>query len=295
VFHKIIEISGHSGAIYVAAFDQKYLYTGSADQFVTRWNLSDGSQDKFAIKMNQSVYAIEFISSNRLIIGLSNGSLHVFDIEKKIEIKHFTQHIKAVFSICSNTFKNQFYTGDADGNLSIWNSVTLELLIYLPLDCGKVRNISISTDGNHFVVSCQDGTLRIFETVGFNEVVTIDAHKDGATIAKFHPTNPNQLISGGKDAYLKIWNWQIMELVKSIPAHNYVIYDICFLKDNSQFATASRDKTIKIWNLSTFEVIQRLDLKSGGHKHSVNKLTKISETSFVSVGDDKRIICWDNQ
>ena len=294
MYKKILEISGHAGAVYTGVVDSNFLYSGSADHYVTRWNIEKGEQDKFAIKMDQSVYALEFISKNILAVGLSNGSLYLFDVDAKIELKHFVQHIKAIFSITSNALKNQFYVGDADGNLSVWNSKTLELLIYIPLDCGKIRDIHVDESGDLISVSCQDGTTRIFETVGLNEVITLNSHSGGATVSCFDYSNSTIILTGGKDAHLNLWNRETSALIKSIPAHNYVIYDICFL--NSQFfATASRDKTIKIWDANKYEVIQRLDMKSGGHKHSVNKLIKINDETFVSLSDDKRIIVWSNK
>lgn len=292
MYSKQIEIVGHAGAIYTCTSDQHFIYTGSADTHVTRWNTDTGQQDKFAIKLDHPVYAMEMINNRYLAVGLSSGSLHVFDLKLRQEIKHFTQHIKAIFSITANEKMGQLYVGDADGNLSIWDVSTFELLIYLPLDCGKIRNIRIGDNGRLFVISCQDGTARIFETERFNEIVTINGHKDGTTIAQFHPLNPDLLITGGKDAMLNIWNWKKEELIKSIPAHNYVIYDLIFIETGSKFVTASRDKIIKIWNSNDFTVVQRLDLKKGGHRHSVNSLAKIDETFFASVGDDKKLILW---
>ncbi len=293
MYIKQTEIIGHAGAIYTCAFDGQFVYTGSADKYVTRWLISKGIQDNFAINLGQSVYSIEFINSkSQLVVGLSTGSIHVFDLELKKEIKHFTQHIKPVFAIKSNEFKSQLYIGDADGNLSVWNSEKLELMIYLPLDCGKIRNISVSENGDLFVLSCQDGTTRIFESTHFNEIITFDSHKGGATTAHFHPLNQDLLLTGGKDALLKMWDWKSMVQVKSLPAHNYVIYSILFLENGEKFVTASRDKSIKIWDSETIEVLQKLDFKVGGHRHSVNSLTKISEESFSSVGDDKKVIIW---
>ena len=101
LFSKKCLLTGHAGAIYSLAFDGDFIYSAAADKYVTRWNLELGTQDKFAIKMDQSVYALEFISKNILAVGLSNGSLYLFDVDAKIELKHFVQHIKAIFSITS--------------------------------------------------------------------------------------------------------------------------------------------------------------------------------------------------
>ena len=92
---------------------------------------------------------------------------------------------------------------------------------------------------------------------------------------------------------LKVWKWSTSELIAEIPAHNYVIYDIISMNDGHNFITASRDKTIKIWNTGNLSFLQRIDLKVGGHRHSVNCLAKIAEDAFSSGSDDKRIIVWD--
>jgi centriolar protein POC1 len=77
--------------------------------------------------------------------------------------------------------------------------------------------------------------------------------------------------------------------VLSVPAHNYAIYSIAF--GHGICASASRDKTIKIWDELSFNPIQRLDTKSGGHSHSVNKLL-FQHDHLISCSDDRQIICW---
>lgn len=292
MFSKKQEIIGHSAAVYALIANTDFVYSGSADNYVARWLTATGEQDKFAIKFEQSVYALEFFGDNFLAVGLADGGLHIFDLENRTELKYFTQHTKAIFSIAYNAPKQQLYVSDAEGNLSVWTTNSLELLIYIPLDCGKIRSMAVTSTGDHFVLACQDGNLRILETEFFNEVQTINAHKDGATAVLFHPTNEDLLISGGKDALIKIWNWKEEGLVETIVAHNYAVYDLVSIHEGKQFVSASRDKTIKVWNSSDFSFVQRLESKNGGHRHSVNALAKIDEERFVSCSDDKRIILW---
>lgn len=292
-FKKEKEISGHAGAIYTCAVEGNSIYTGSGDKHVARWNVDTGIQDKFAIQFEEAVYSLCFLSERRLLVGLSNGHVHIFDLEKKKEIKFFTQHTKAIFAISFNAPKQQFYVADADGNLSIWNSETLSFLLYLPLDAGKIRDIAINQSGENMALACQDGTIRVFETHFFNEIQTIRAHENGATSLLFHPTNPDQLISGGKDALLKLWDLKTETCLLEIPAHNFAIYSIQALNDGQTIITASRDKTIKSWS-NTLEFQQRLDFKVGGHRHSVNRLRVLAENRFVSVSDDKKIIVWNS-
>lgn len=292
MFQRQKEITGHSGAVYCCLVNDEFIYSGGADHFVTRWSIATGEQDKFAIKFEHSIYSLEIINENILVVGLSSGGMHFFDLNGRKEIKFFTQHTKAIFSIRANAQKNQLFVTDAEGNLSVWNTIDFSLMIYIPIDCGKIRKIAISPTGDFAAFACQDGMIRVFDTEYFNELKTIYAHKDGATSILFHPMNSDVLISGGKDALIKVWKWNEEELVETIVAHNYAVYDLLAMDEGQSFVSASRDKTMKIWNSNDFSFTQKLELKSGGHRHSVNGLARINENQFVSCSDDGRLIVW---
>ncbi len=283
--------SGHAGAVYSIATDNQFIYSASADKFVVRWNLHTGAQDKFAIKFEFTPYSICLFHENAfLAVGLANGNLHFFDIQARKELKFYTQHKTGIFSIAENAKKNQLYVGDAEGNLSVWDTKTFELLIYLPFNCGKIRKILASKDGNQFFMASQEGNFRIFDSVSFNEIACFYGHKDGATALL--QSSDNELITGGKDAHLKFWKLDSLELTKALPAHNFVIYDLIQLT-NSILISASRDKSLKVWNLEDRSVLARMERKEGGHAHSVNQLIRISETQFASCSDDGTIKVWE--
>lgn len=294
MFQKQKEITGHAGAVYCCLVKDEFVYSGGADHFVTRWNIVTGEQDKFAIKFEHSIYALEIINENILVVGLSSGGMHFFDLEARKEIKFFTQHTKAIFSIKYNSHKNQLFVADAEGNLSVWNTIDFSLMIYLPLDCGKIRKIGLSSTGDFVALACQDEMLRIMDTEYFNELKTIKAHTDGVSSVLFHPLNSDVVITGGKDALIKVWKWNEEELVETIVAHNFAVYDLIALNEGEAFASGSRDKSIKIWSSIDFSFQQKMELKSGGHRHSVNGLSKIKKGSFVSCSDDGKLIVWES-
>lgn len=291
---KIREITGHAGSVYTVDGIEQLIYTGSGDHFVARWNLDTGEQDAFAIRSDTSIYSLRLVKDKtHLVFGTSSGSIHVIDIARKAELKHFVQHKTAVFCIRENTWKQHIYSADADGNLAIWKSDSWELLLFLPLQAGKIRDIHLNTDGSLMFLACQDEKIRVFETAGYNEILAFDAHKGGTNCLHLFPLRNNLLLSGGKDGHLRVWNWQEEKMVLEIPAHNFGIYRIIFVNEGLNFITVSRDKTIKLWDAKNCQVIQRIERKHGGHSHAVNDLYKLDEKSFVSVGDDKRIIHWE--
>jgi WD40 repeat protein len=292
-FRKLKEISGHAAGIYSLDFDGRYIYSASADKFVARWKIDEGVQDAFSIRFENPAYSLcLFAQKTKLAIGLGNGDLHFFDLKDRKELKFLVQHRKAIFALTENASLNQLYAADADGNLSVWDTTSLELLAYLPFDCGKIRRIALSADGSKIALACQDGRVRILNTENLSQISEFDAHNGGVTSVLFDQLNSNFLFTGGKDAHLKKWDLNTEECIHSIPAHNFAIYDLIALKQGEMIVSASRDKTIKIWNAETLEIIQRLDFKLGGHRHSVNSLNALNGNTFASASDDRRIILW---
>ena len=292
IVQKISECSGHSSGIYTVVVFNKKVYSASADGFVARWDIDLGTQDKFAINIGKPVYALMVSTTGDfLMAGTNAGDLYVFDLEKRCEIKHFVQHQTAIFSIVENLHKAVFYSSDADGNIAVWDANSLELKLFLPLGCGKIRRMSVSSDGAFLAIGGQDGFIRVLDTDFFNEVSSFYAHQDGVSSVLFHPENNEILYSGGKDAILRLWNWKSGTMKKEIPAHNFVVYEILALSKGSHIVSASRDKSIKIWT-EDLNFVERIDLREGGHRHSVNSLVSYSENQFVSASDDKRIITW---
>lgn len=290
-FTKKLTFSGHSGAIYSLQYDGEFIYSSSADKYVVRWNLKTGEQDKFAIKLPATPYVIQLIDNHsKLIAGLSSGDIHIFDLHDRKEIKFYKLHKKGVFAMAENTSKNQFYIADGEGTLSVWNIQTLELLIQLPFDCGKIRRIIPSENGSLVYLCCKDGIVRCIDTTFFNTTEEFFAHQDGTgTLLEW---GSNTLITGGKDAHIKLWDKLSKACFKSIPAHNFMVYDVIRLNENT-IISVSRDKTVKIWNAENFTVLQRLDLKKGGHRHSVNCALKIDNNTFATASDDSRVIVWE--
>ncbi|OFZ12777.1 MAG: hypothetical protein A3D92_14405, partial [Bacteroidetes bacterium RIFCSPHIGHO2_02_FULL_44_7] len=241
MFRKTKEISGHAGAVYCCITKDNYVYTGGADKFVARWLLDSGVQDAFAIRFEQAVYSLELVGESLLAVGLADGSLHFFDVDQRMEVKYFVQHTVGLFAMKFNAQTGYLFVGDAAGNVSVWNQL-LNLVIYLPLDCGKIRSFALSENGEYLAIACQDGFIRILDTANFNEIHTIRAHENGVTSVLFHPLNPQFLISGGKDALLKIWDWSKESCLKVVVAHTFAIYEIISLQEGNLLATASRDK-----------------------------------------------------
>lgn len=289
-FKKQFEFNDHSGPVYCLTNQNEYLYSSGADNFIVRWDLNKLKQDDFIIKVQHSAFSIKHLKKLPfLFIGCSNGDLHVVNSKSKEELKFIQHHSSAIFSIYEIPEKEIIITGDAEGNICIWNSSEFNLLIQIPLNCGKIR--SITHLDNKLIVGSKDGKMRFFDLEFFNQVDEIKINDYGIQSIEFID---GYCIIGGYDGYLYLLESSSNKMVAKIPAHKGPVYCVKRINDQS-FATASRDKSIKIWDIKTLNVIDKKELKNGGHTNSVNLILKLNHTKFVSCSDDSKIIIWSNR
>lgn len=127
---------------------------------------------------------------------------------------------------------------------------------------------------------------------------TLESHRDSITCVAFHPVF-STLASGSDDCTIKIWDWELGELERTIKGHTKAVSDIDFggPRGATLLASCSTDLTIKLWDPSNdYKNIRTLP----GHDHSVSAVRFIpsgaagaSGNLLVSASRDKTLRIWD--
>jgi platelet-activating factor acetylhydrolase IB subunit alpha len=119
------------------------------------------------------------------------------------------------------------------------------------------------------------------------------SHRDPITCVAFHPVF-SSLASGSEDYTIKIWDWELGELERTIKAHLKAVLDVDFggPRGNTLLASCSSDLTIKLWDPSDeYKCIRTLY----GHDHSVSAVRFIPGSNHLaSASRDKTIRIWDS-
>lgn len=286
MFQVKVVLNGHAGPIYAASWDGNFLYSSSGDKYVTRWDLNTGLQDSsFTVKLEHAAYALT-AGNGFCFIGCTDGTLLGIDADtKKIAWEH-NFFGNAWFSFSIDTNRGWLIAGDSEGNLVVLELQTGKRILHLPLAAGKIRTINIVK--NQCYVGTQLIGVLVFSCENWNELASWEPNELGSNVFLSN-FRQNELITGGRDAHLVISSLNY-EVIRRIPAHYQTIYGL--IRVGNQFVTASMDKTIKIWNSDFSKVDQRIEFKDGGHNRSVNGLVVINDFTFVSYGDDKKIVVW---
>lgn len=295
--HKRLELAGHSAPIYglCKAENKSEVFSCSGDKMVARWNLEKSVAEKFSAKLPETAYTIAFNKTlNILCAGLSTGHLIVIDLDAKKEKRNLAFHEKGIFDIRFSVDASRLWVAGGDGKISVWDTADFSLVKYFVLCEEKVRSITLNEDKNIIAAASGDGMISFINNRDLKIEQRFFAHKMAANKVVFHPGEKNWMVTGGKDAYIKVWDWQNAELIYDIAAHNYAVYDFAFNKAKTLMASASRDKTVKIWDAGNFEILKRIDcLGQKGHKYSVNTLLWNDDDILLSAGDDAKIMGWE--
>lgn len=292
---KIGELKAHSAALYAIAPGRTdgTIFSGGSDRVVAEWDLKTQETNPFAIRTESTIYSLENLGK-QLAIGSMTGNIHIINVAQKSEIKNLKLHQKGVFYMKQHPTQPWLYACGGDGKLSVWNTETWDLLWEIKFSASKLRRIAFDQAGNLGAIACGDGSVKIIETNQQRVLYDLDAHSESSNSVVFLPNG--NLISGGKDALLKVWDRSNgFSLMKTIPAHNFAIYDLVLSPDNQVLVSVSRDKTIKLWDANNIETPIRLDrAKNRAHLNSVNAALWLEkENMLATCSDDRTVMLWE--
>jgi platelet-activating factor acetylhydrolase IB subunit alpha len=122
---------------------------------------------------------------------------------------------------------------------------------------------------------------------------TLESHRNTINCIAFHPIF-SSVATGSDDYTIKIWDWEVGELEKTIKGHTRAVLDVDYggQKGNNLLASCSSDLTIKLWDpADDYKNIRTLP----GHDHSVSAVRFIpgSANLLVSASRDKTLKIWD--
>jgi WD40 repeat protein len=285
----ILKFEGHKAAVYNLSngTSDRHFLSVSSDGIIAEWNLISGEQDGLVVNCGGIVYSATIVNDT-LWCGTFKGNIHVIRITDKKEIKNFHVHDSSVFDIVFLKELNIVISSGGDGCVNIFEADTLNHKEKIRVSEMKLRKMLVVN--NQLWLSDQAGYSHLYSLPGFHPIISFPSHQLSTNVHVFYN---DVLISGGRDARIRMWN-QKQEMIKDIPAHHYAVYDLVLIPNLSVIASASRDKSIKLWNSNDLEFIYKISIDRGdGHKASVNCLLYYQNFQvLLSASDDKTIMAW---
>lgn len=289
---KLHTFLGHNESIYTLhGLDDYRFISAGADGMIVMWDLRSPDEGEVIVKIEGSVYAITYDpDEGMLYVGQNNDGVHLVNLNEKKEVNSVQLGDHQIFDL--KIIKGKLWAGLSNGEVII---LSKDLLIEnrVKYTNDRVRNFDVF--GDNVAVAFSDNITRIIAADSMEVLHELKGHKNSVFAAKYHPSG-KYIISGGRDAQLKIWDSQENYVQReSIAAHLYTINDVIFRRDGRYFVTASMDKAIKLWDAHNFRLLKVLDKhRHAGHGNSVNKLLWMNyHDLLVTCSDDRSISVWE--
>jgi WD40 repeat protein len=124
-----------------------------------------------------------------------------------------------------------------------------------------------------------------------NEILTLRGHTGRLRSVAFRPDG-KQIVSGGKDPSLKVWDTDSGRELRTIKGNGSPVYGVAFSPDGKRIVsgTSSAQKTIIVWDADSGREI----LPIRGHTGTVLCVTFSPDGKRIASGsDDKTVKVWD--
>ena len=294
---KVAQLTGHNGGIFaLSAFDQKDAFlSGGGDGWIVHWNFNNPDLGHLIAKVETQLFSLFAIPGSTMIVGGNmNGGVHWVNYKDPSLSKNIAHHQKGVYNI--QMANGEILTCGGDGLLTRWSVDPVQSLESYQISRSSLRSMDYSKARNEIAIGSSDNNIYIIDGSTWQLKTTIQtAHDNSVFCVKYHPIG-HYLLSGGRDAHLKVWDFDhSFSLHSSQPGHWFTVNNIAFHPEGHLFATASRDKTIKIWDASTFQLLKVIEtVRDKGHINSVNALYWSEFNNYlVSCSDDRSLIVWE--
>ena len=294
---KQAQLTGHNASIFkVVPFKQPSLFlSGAGDGWVVVWDLENPDLGKLIANVESQIFSLCYLKGHEVVVaGNMDGGVHWINLNDPNQTKNIAHHQQGVFAI--QQVGESVLTAGGAGLLTRWNIKTQRTTESLHLSNKSLRCIAYSKERNELAIGASDHCIYLLDATTLSIKKTIEQAHDNSVFTILYSPDNRYLISGGRDAHLRVRNLEDNYQEISVQAaHWYTINHLAIHPKGHLLATASRDKTIKIWDMISFRLLKVIDtVRDTGHINSVNHLYwSAHHNQLISCSDDRSIIVWE--
>uniref|UniRef100_A0A3B3TJW3 Kinesin-like protein KIF21B n=1 Tax=Poecilia latipinna TaxID=48699 RepID=A0A3B3TJW3_9TELE len=235
---------GHSKPVLCVDATDELLFTGSKDRTCKMWNLVTGQEIATLKGHPNNVVSIKYCPSSGLAFSVSTSYIKVWDIRDSAKC------------IRTLTSSGQVVTGDACAG------TTTRTITFAQGEC-QINQIALNPSGS-VLYAAAGNIVRMWDLKRMQATGKLSGHIGSVMCLTVGQSllGKDQVITGSKDHYVKIFDVAEGTLGNVGPAHNFEPphYDgiECLAVQGDVLFSGSRDNGIKKWELEQQELTQQI-------------------------------------
>ncbi|KIO05317.1 hypothetical protein M404DRAFT_15355 [Pisolithus tinctorius Marx 270] len=265
---------GHNGTIWTTDVDSqsKYLVSGSADNTLRLWNVSNG-KCLYVWEFPTAVKRVAFSDDDEKVVCITEqrmghqGAVRVFKINRdgdgtnqSLEPEHMFHPVGSKATVCAFTYKpSLIVTGHESGKVALFDVVSgTEVLNNERAHMDSVTDLQLSLDRTYFITSSKDKTARLHDTKTLRVLKTFSTETP-LNSAALAPNKPYILIGGGQEAMqvtttslrqgkfeTRFWHKIFEEEIGRVKGHFGPINTIAVHPAGTSYASGGEDGFVRV-------------------------------------------------
>jgi predicted NACHT family NTPase len=221
--------------------------------------------------------------------NFSNASLrYVNSIKANLTGCIFTEVISQIFSVAFHPNGQFLISGDANGEICLWQVTAKKLLWRRKEHKGVIRSLSFSPNGQIIASASNDSTIKIWDVNTGECVATLHGHNSAVRSITFS-RDGQILASGSEDCTVKFWKISTRECFETLSNKTGYVRSVAFSFSGKTLAYTSQDYTLQLWDVETRQNLKTLR----GHTNWVKAIAFCPDgETIASASQDYSIKIW---
>jgi WD40 repeat protein len=201
-----------------------------------------------------TVWSVSFDPSGRtLAMGVEDGSVRLWDLEKKSVTATFPAHRGTVWVAQFSPGGELFASAGDDSLIKLWKPMQPESFQTYE-HSNAVRSVAFGHDGKTLFAGVRDGHLRVWPLDGTEPLA--EAQHQGSVYAVAVSPDDETLATAGNDKVVRLWNARTLTPKLPLEGHTGPVYALSFHPDGKRLASVGWDKTVRIWDAVSGQLIK---------------------------------------